>query len=308
MKKLVVIKHSEYEWDKLSLNLSHDELIKHYNSHHTKDIDAILRHHDKHAKMIETLKTVLFRADFCMLDDVKATITGYDLVIMMGGDNSFTKITHSIGDTPVLPVNAYPEKSYGYLTKWTINDDHDIYDLIEAIDFYEFDAEEWPRLETTIDGTHIIASTSECFLGERVRNKMSKNIVVYKGKEYHSRSSGIVVATGAGSTGWYSSVASIKTAWSPQHKLASFVVSEPFKVKPLDLVYTNKIKEQEIDLTHGEIIEGEELIIRSLNNDGVVSSDSWEYFPFPHGSEAKIYLGKPLNVIAPHPKSHDETK
>ena len=112
---------------------------------------------------------------------------------------------------------------------------------------------------------------------------MSQYILVYKGVEHEQKCSGIIFATGAGSTGWYRSVTRDKP-WSVEERKACFTITEPYNAP----------------IMHGEIGEDEEVILYSLNDsEGYVSVDSWEEWAFTRGSEARIYLGDPLNIVTP---------
>ncbi|KKL61424.1 hypothetical protein LCGC14_2195470, partial [marine sediment metagenome] len=228
------------------------------------------------------------------LDDADAPAKDYyDLIIVLGGDNSFTYVSNYVSnywssDIPILGVNSDPERSVGCLTRWAINDDQDVFDMVEMLDFGEFDIKSWTRLGATVDGKLITPATSEYFFGERMRKNISRHILVYKGVEHEQKCSGIIFSTGAGSTGWYHSATRGDT-WGAEERIARFVTTEPYNAP----------------MMCGEIEEGEEIILYSLNDDeGMVSVDSWEEEPFTRGSEARIHLGEPLNIVTPR-KSQD---
>jgi len=286
MKKLVIAKRSKYEWERKTLNLSHDELISKYQKERA-NLNAILKGHESQLKVREQILHFLPNADFQMMDDINSVITKYDLVIVLGGDNSFTKISHYVGATPIIGINSDPDRSVGCLTRWSVHDEHDVMDFIEMLDFHEYEIEEWPRLEATLDGTLIIPATSEYYFGERMRNRMSRHVLVHNGKEYEQKCSGMVIATGAGSTGWYHSISGMNDIWQPTIDCAGFIVSEPYNPQA-DGCYK------------GELPRGEEIVLYSLNDDdGLASADSWDNFPFTRGTEARIYVGHSLNVLVP---------
>lgn len=290
MNILVITKHSKLEWEEKSLGLTRDELLKKYSSEKA-NLSAIVKSHEKQIEVRNTFSAVFPNASFTMLEDAnKQVLDVYDLIIVLGGDNSLTKVSHYIHSTPILAINSDPERSVGCLTRYAISSTQDVYDLAELIDFSEFTIEQWPRLEAVVDGKIITPATSEYFLGERLRKNMSRHVLVYRGKEGEQKCSGLIVATGAGSTGWYNSSMKSMTKWKPTDKLARFVATELYKRD-----YEGGT------ITSGPIVDGEELKIYSLNDaDGHVSIDSWEECPFPRGSEARIYLGKPLNVVVPN--------
>lgn len=290
MRKLIVIKQSKYEYEREKFNLSHDEIVKKYSKERA-NLDAILESHEKQLQVRNSILDIIPDSIICSMDDISQSIKEIDdkydtIIISVGGDNLFTYVTHSADCIPILGVNSDPERSVGCLTRWAIHNNKDVYDMVEMLDFGEFDIVNWTRLSATIDGKIITPATSEYFFGERLRNDMSRHVIVYKGMEYEQKCSGVIFATGAGSTGWYKSATRVirKKIWSAEEEKAHFVITEPYNSPVM----------------YGEIEGDEEVIIYSLNDgDGIASVDSWETFPFTRGSKAKISLGEPLNIIIP---------
>jgi len=286
MNILIVSKYSKLEWEEKTLGLTRDELIKKY-SKEKANLNAILKSHEKQLAVRNTFKSVFNNASFVMLEDAnKQVLDLYDLVIVCGGDNALTKVSHYLHSTPLLGINSDPERSSGCLTRYKIKDDQDVYDLAEKLDFGEFNIEQWTRLEAMVDGKVITSATSEYFFGERLRKDMSRHILVYRGQEIEQKCSGLIVATGAGSTGWLRSSGHNMGIWKPTEKWFGFVATEPYNKTGFE---------------YRELNEDEELKLYSLNdNDGMCSVDSWEEVPFSRGSEARIYLGEPLQVLVPN--------
>ncbi|MHA2280158.1 MAG: hypothetical protein ACXAC5_04690 [Promethearchaeota archaeon] len=225
-----------------------------------------------------------------MMDTINATIKGYDIVVVLGGDNSFTKVSHFIdNNTAILGINSDPERSVGYLLNYCVSTIQSIIDLREIIDFEQFTISEWPRLEATLDGEPIIPATSEYFFGERQRNKMSRHVIVYDGKEYEQKCSGAILATGAGSSGWFKS-ASGYAPFKPTEQRAMIGITELYNSNSHSAFFPQFVP----------FNANQEVILYSLNDDdGLVSVDSWDEYKFLRGSEARIRLGKPLNVVVP---------
>lgn len=296
MNILIVAKHSKYEWERKQLLLSHEALLSKYDSEHA-NLDAILRSHDKQIYAREHLIKALPSSKLIMMDELQAANRegleinpSVDIVLVLGGDNSFTCVSHMVGNKPILGVNSDPERSVGYLTRWSIRDDEDIFALAKTIENKNYAIELWTRLRATVDGKSVTPATSEYFLGERQRSHMSRHVMVYRGDSYEQKCSGIIFATGAGSTGWYSSAGS-NSPWHPTNQVCAFTVTE---------VYTSTLSNKESPVSR-YIVPGEEVVLHSLNdNEGLLSVDSWEEYEFCRGSEAKISIGEPLNVIVPH--------
>ena len=287
MNVLIVVKQSKYEWEKEKFCLTHEKIVHKYSKERA-NVDAILSSYKKQLDVRNMVREFIPKATMCFMAEAPDYLANneYDLVVVLGGDNSFTFVSHSIKNTPVLGVNSDPERSVGCLTRWAIRDIDDVLDLATFIDFGEFSIEEWTRLEAVVDGELIVPASNEYYLGERMANKMSRHVLVYEGQEYEQKCSGIVVATGAGSTGWYNSIC--QEDFEPTLKNGAFIVREPYKPTP-EGCYS------------GAIMPGEEILLYSLNDDeGMISVDSWEEFKFVRGSEARIHIGRPLNVVVPH--------
>jgi len=256
------------------------------------DLNKILRSHDHQLKVRDDFKNIMSNSHMVMMNVLDGPIEGYDIVIVLGGDDSFKYVSHYVKDIPLLGVNSDPDNSEGYLTRWQVRSLKDVIDLIEQLDFNEYSIEKWTRLQATVNDEVIQSATSEYFLGKNRRLSMSRHVLVYRGKEYEQKCSGIIVATGAGSTGWLDSAAGMANidTWDPTLNEAGFVITEGYKVG------------ETWDEGHrwGVIGPDEEIILHSLNNnDGIIGVDSWEEFDFNRGTETRISLGEPLHIIVP---------
>lgn len=281
MKILTIIKHSKFEWEKIQFGWTDDEL-KNKLIKEKANLDTILKSHDKQLEVRENFKNI-FKSDFLMLDEVKI-ITGYDLIIVLGGDNSFTNISHHIKDAMILGVNSDPERSVGSLTKWSINNINDIKYLSSLIENKKYGIESWTRLKAKVDGKDITQATSEYFLGEKLRSQMSRHILELNGKKIEQKCSGLLIATGVGSTGWYKSASKSPDLWPKDALYAKFLATE---------LYSGDVK-------NGYISGDDILKIYSLNdNDGCLSVDAWEHILFERGMLAEISIGSPLKVLIP---------
>jgi NAD kinase len=113
---------------------------------------------------------------------------------------------------------------------------------------------------------------------------MSRHIIDWNGKQIEQKCSGLIVSTGSGSTGWWHSCG--RSAWKPTENIAKFLATE---------LYSGDLNDDADTLKPND-----ELKVYSLNDDGVVSIDSWDEYSFNRGSEAIIKLGHPLKVVVPN--------
>jgi len=214
-----------------------------------------------------------------------------DMVIALGGDDSFKYISHFVGSIPLLSINPDPTLSVGSMADWTIEKESCVYELKTLLDLGRYDVEQWNRPEIVLDGEKLPPATSEYYLGLRNdRVKTSKHIIKYRNREYKQKCSGLLIASEAGFSGWFGS------SLDSESDMESYGVGE---VDKLYFLATELFSpERPHDSEFGDILPGEELVVTSLNDEGgKVVVDSWEEYNFDYGSEAVIKLGNPLIVV-----------
>ena len=290
MRILVVTKESRIEWDRRT---SKDGL-KAEKKRYSSEFRRILASHEHQILLRRELKSALKDADFISVAElgksVKRIGKKYDIVISLGGDLTFTTVSHFVGSIPILGMNSDPRRSVGALCSWKSDD---IPHFVKRIKNKDYLTERWTMLSAKIDGKEIEPAIGEYFIGERERINMSKGIIVYRGKRYRQKSSGIIVSTGSGSTGWYNAASMGKPLIKPfgaTARKAAFIVTEPYG-------NGNNTAAHLV----GELGEGEKLKIISLNGRaGSVYADYHTRYEFKFGSKAVIGIGKKrLNVIVP---------
>lgn len=294
-KILVVNKLTKYEYEREKFGLDHEGICRKYQSEHA-NLGAILKSHDEQLQArlkfgeLLTSKSICF--DTVMMGEVKQEIKGYDLVASFGGDNSFSYLSHFVEDIPIMGINSDPTRSVGALCLWSAAE---LEDIVSKIYNQDFTINGWTRLSALIDSKQISGATSEYFFGEKMRKEMSREILEYRGKSYELKGSGLLIVTGAGSTGWFESAGRYifpnGARFPKTEKKAVFLSTEPYLYKG----NANTINT-------GEIMEGEEIVIHSLNDGhGYASSDSWEEYDFMRGNTAVVKIDeKPLRVVSPN--------
>jgi len=179
--------------------------------------------------------------------------------------------------------------SEGKLTNFTLNEFEKI---LPRILNNSFETEPWTRLDIEIDGKTIDKQcVSEIFIGEEVRYNMSRHLIKVNGKQEEQKGSGILITTGAGSTGWYESALRYRKTkeepFSKDKKEARFVLTEPFSGR------LSKSKMAQGSFKGKENIE----IISLSDSQAVLSIDSLEIIKLREGSKIKIKFGEDLKVI-----------
>ncbi len=301
MKKLLVYKQSKLEWDSHLTGLSTKQLTKKYKKDGA-NVDAIVKADSCQRQVRKWMEDQLGQPAETLEDFTFIGPRDNDLVIVLGGDNSFTRVAQFCKNNVILGINSDPDRSVGYMLSTKIYDKKDIEEITTKINHYEYTVEEWPRIQCKIDGKKILAATSELFLGEKLRKNMSRHVIEHTFSKQHEykreyydypptiikehKCSGMIISTGAGSTGWIMS-ASKWAAYDNTIKEFRYQATEPYG-RP------------DPDLFGDQIFPGDKFKVTSLNDDGIVSVDSWEEWSFNRGAVAEISFGEPLKVLIPN--------
>jgi hypothetical protein len=145
------------------------------------------------------------------------------------------------------------------------------------------------------DGQRLLAF-NDLFIGQR-GHVSARYRVEHDGRVEEQSSSGILVSTGAGSTGWLSSVYNMAnglladgTHRPVEERIARsdrrlrFIVREPFRSK-----------HSGADIVTGIVHEGEALVVRShMGSNGIIFSDGIEadHLAFDTGSHVRVSIAR----------------
>ncbi len=277
---VLVPKETKVEYDSRRLKLTEHQLQTYYRSENSQ---VIFASHKRQLEMRRRLRTIHPEIRVVSRDDLSAkALEGASCVISLGGDNHFIFVSHFLDATPIIGVNADRIRSHGGLLSL---DERNVESVLRRIGDGQGRLDLWPRIDAFVDGKPVGRATSEILAGERGRKDMSRHALSLNGgKEEEQKSSGLLVCTAAGSTGWFSAYAK---PFPRGRAEARWVLTEPF---PRDRKYK---------LRTGAFKAGGRLGVRSLNDsEGLVSVDCLRDAPFPFGSVAEFRLSEePLRVL-----------
>ncbi len=286
---LIVPKWTKYEWDQRKHVLSARELLRKYDKTGV-DASRILKSHERQKKSLRLLKQWFAKARFVERGRLtRAMAATADLVISLGGDNHFQFVSHFLKETLVLGINSDPLTSEGSITTCTVGE---LGRNLKRLAADAFHIEEWVRIQVALNGKPLqTLAVSDVFLGEMLRTQMSRHQLIFAGKREEQKCSGLVVATGAGSSGWFDAACRFvfpKGRRRPKaERSLQFLATEPYSGRLSRLCCRS-----------GVLRPGSKLVIRSLNDShGVIVLDSQHFHPFREGSVAEIEIGTPLRVI-----------
>jgi len=195
-----------------------------------------------------------------------------DLVVVCGPDGLFANLAKYLGNQPVLTVNPDPKTVAGVLMLFPPNA---VGGVIAQAQDGKHQLESLPFVKASIDNDRVVWGINDIFIGRKDHVSARYEISSGNQKE-HQSSSGIIVSTGVGSTGWMRSVAAMVSGLTRKgmtHKLSVlpdatsnelvFVAREPF---PSPNTGTS--------LVTGRVIPGQPLTVSSeMPNGGYIFSD-----------------------------------
>jgi len=226
-----------------------------------------------------------------------------DLVITIGPDGLVVNTAKYLQAQPILPVNPDPKRIDGVLLPFNAAT------FSEAFDHslrQELPIKAVTMAESKLNDGQRLLGFNDLFIGAKTHVSARYDIAQGKQEEFQS-SSGIIVSTGAGSTGWLQSVymgaSNVVRAlggqvrdqkddgrmpWDTDHLI--YAVREPF---PSKVTGTR--------MTFGVITKSKPLILTShMSDNGVVFSDGIEadYLQFNSGTTATISVSdKKANIL-----------
>jgi hypothetical protein len=211
------------------------------------------------------------------------------VIISIGGDNHFIHISHYADDSHfIMGINSDTATSSGALLQF------DPASFREAakggLDTSRFDYEEWTRIDGELiypDGrkTRTVPCTSEISVRNSYPDTMSRYLIRKEGTEWEDqKSSGLILSTGAGSTGWFKNCLSAedrsKAVFPKDASFFKFVAREPGS--------RNKYKFMMGDVERGSYLE----LISEMEGEISIDANPDRTFEFAPGCTARFYLSE----------------
>jgi NAD kinase len=267
---------------------------KFYVEHAGQDFEEFAREDEAYRRAVDALRDAL--ALGLPVQQVDRSLvptflfTGKEVVVVAGQDGLVANVAKYVGEQPLVGVNPDPERFDGILLPYRVGGARAaVRRVLEGqADFRRVTLAE-ARLG---DGQRLLAF-NDLFIGARTH--VSARYRLRHGEREESQSSsGVLVSTGAGSSGWLSSVFTLtrqltaltggtpgepwKLGWE-EPRLA-FVVREPFQSR-----------HSAAGLVGGFVTEERELVLESrMASGGVIFSDGVEedFLAFGAGATARI--------------------
>ena len=274
---------------------------KFYLEHNNVDAQDYLLEHDLYQqRLLEAEKTLKALGRFQMLE--RSYLSSYqfgtdDIVVVIGQDGLVANTLKYLDSQPVIAVNPDPGRWDGKLLPFEIGDLERVIlktiqekSVINSVTFAE---------AKTNDGQRMLA-VNDLFVGPK-SHVSARYLLKWREQEERQSSSGIIVSTGMGSSGWFQSILAgalgvtgrknhhLMKGFSWEEKRIHFAVRAPFPSHNTG-----------VDLVFGEITSEQPLILESLMpENGVIFSDGIEqdFIEFNSGSTLQVNIAKEQGAL-----------
>ncbi len=169
-------------------------------------VESVQASHQEHeetlAHVVGTLKSAgLEVVQVRQLDDFARLMPGVDLIVTVGGDGTFLRISHEVQTAvPVLGVNSAPITSFGH---FCLTDRHGFAAVLAAILRSEIQPIKLLRLRLTLNGVPLREPVlNEVLVAHKHPAGTSRYQLTVQGKSANHKGSGLLIAAPAGSTGF----------------------------------------------------------------------------------------------------------
>lgn len=292
----IVVKRTKWERDRVRYG-SARTAKKIYGRQSSDEHDAFARvfaAHERQIANLEDLRAALPDARYIQREELPyLDHSGYDLLVSFGGDNHFVHVSHYLASgRAILGLNSDPETSTGALLYFNPKD------FLKAIPqlsdasttLKTLQLEEWTRIGCEIetpDGRRkkVPACISEVTVRSTFHDYVSRYMIRKNDERWEEhKNSGLLLACGAGSTGWYRNCQPL----SHQGSAAFPKDADFFRTIAREVSSRARRKFAYINAT---VNADEQLSVASeMDGEITVDADPERVFSFPPGSIAHFRL------------------
>ncbi|MFP2926313.1 NAD+ kinase [Pyxidicoccus sp. 3LG] len=267
---------------------------KFYVEHAGQDFEEFTREDDAYRQAVDALRDSLSlglpvqQVDRSLVPTF--LFTGKEVVVVAGQDGLVANVAKYVGEQPLVGVNPDPERFDGILLPYAVAGARG---AVKRVLEGRAGFRQVTLAEALLEDGQRLLAFNDLFIGAR-SHVSARYRVRYGEREESQSSSGVLVSTGAGSSGWLSSVFTLArhltamtggTPGSPwklgwEEPRLAFVVREPFLSRNTGA-----------ELVGGFVTAEQELVLESrMASGGVIFSDGVEedFLKFGAGATARI--------------------
>jgi NAD kinase len=239
-----------------------------------------------HAEFLEVLREVRaaipadWRQATIFRSDVERFVFGpEDIVVAVGQDGLVANVSKYLDGQPVIGVDPAPGVNSGALVRFRADD---VGRLLQAAARRELQVEQRTMAEARLDDGVTLVALNEVFVGHR-SHQSARYTLAAGGRAERQSSSGLIVTTGTGATGWARSImqaSHIALELAPTAPRLGFLVREAW---PSPATGT--------DIVAG-LVESEPVVITSeMDDGGTIFADGIESDHLLFGWGRRVSIG-----------------
>jgi hypothetical protein len=256
-------------------------------------LEGLLRQHEGFQAALHAVQAAIptdWRVVKAKRDELDRFLFGpEDVVLVVGQDGLVANVAKYLRGQPVLGVNPAPDQNEGALVR--LRPDR-VGRLLAATAERTVGIERRTMAEARLDDGRVLIALNEIFVGHR-SHQSARYTITTAGQSERQSSSGVIVATGTGATGWARSIMEStrhKLPLLPEDRKLAFFVREPWAS-----VATGA------EIAWGAVEENAEVtIVSSMNDGGVIFADGLEqdHLRFDWGRTVHVRLSAAtLNLV-----------
>lgn len=288
---VIVTRQTELEW-LLSRHATRGQ-VEFFLQSRNQSLGAVESKHKKQIEAVRLTRT-LIPDDWTVTDLPRRRLdrfnfTPNDIVIAIGQDGLVANLAKYLSGQLVLGVSPDTGQYEGILTRYSVKQ---ATKSLPSIAAGEVNFTPRTMVEARLDDGQSIVALNEIFMGHS-SHQSARYVLGYEGMEEFQSSSGLIVATGTGFTGWAKSILATKNldeTCSPEERAAHFLSREPWPSK-----------HSGTRLGHGVVTGRKTLKVTSqMNEGGVIFADGIEqdFLRFDWGMKSTIRISdKRLNLV-----------
>ncbi len=204
-----------------------------------------------------------------------------DIVIAIGQDGLVANLAKYLSGQPVIGITPDPEETEGVLTPLTVDL---LPRLLPKTAAGDINLQRRTMVQAQLDDGQKLTALNELFIGH-CSHQSARYVIQFETQKEYQSSSGVIVSTGTGLTGWARSIMTATqrhTEFAPDDPRAAYFTREPWPSRTSGC-----------DLAFGELMPDKDVILISrMNEGGVIFADGIErdFLPFNWGSLVKVGL------------------
>lgn len=296
----IVLIQSKTRLEELIIRYNTVQQAKFHIEHMGSDFSDYRRENDLYHRAVSTAHDLLSRLGRVQVVD-RSFLPNYlfghgDSVVVVGRDGLVANTLKYLSGQPVIGVNSDPERWDGILSPFTANE---LFDVLQSVYEKKAALKQITMAKASLSDGQVLYGVNDLFIGQKT-HVSARYELSHSGRSERQSSSGIIVSTGLGSTGWLKSVMAGARAvngflgspapenseipFDSSKKRLYFSVREPFPSRSSGA-----------EIGFGRIVPRSPLEIRSeMPENGVIFSDGIEkdYLKFNSGVQATISVAE----------------